>query len=188
MQGSDSRSGVCITCIDTNATLDSYHSVIYSGLFLALSGPNIEGFRRRFSLDDQTIQYPYTLHERVPNWLLVVLAFVVPLLLMPVINLLTIRSLWDLHNSTLGLILSLALTGSLTNILKLTTGRPRPDLLARCLPTAGSQNPPVFGLVDSSICTQTSTKIMNDGWASFISGHSSRTCLTCYHGLSLTVT
>ena len=138
-------------------------------------------------MDDQSIQYPYTLHERVPNWLLVVLALVVPLFLMPIINLLTVRSLWDLHNSTLGLILSLALTGSLTNILKLTAGRPRPDLLARCLVASGSQNPPVFGLVDGSICTQTNAAILKDGWASFISAHSSRTALPCHPELALTV-
>ncbi|CAG8753862.1 11314_t:CDS:2, partial [Acaulospora colombiana] len=33
-------------------------------------------------------------------------------------------------------ILSLALTGAITNILKITTGRPRPDLIDRCAPRA----------------------------------------------------
>jgi diacylglycerol diphosphate phosphatase / phosphatidate phosphatase len=58
--------------------------------------------------------------------------------------------------------------------MKLTAGRPRPDLIARCLPRPGSQNHPVFGLVDWSICTQTDEDIMADGWKSFLSGHASR--------------
>lgn len=70
-------------------------------------------------------------------------------------------------------ILSLTLTGSLTNILKLTAGRPRPDLIARCLPRPGSHNHPIYGLVDYTVCTQTDDDIMRDGWKSFLSGHAS---------------
>ena len=73
------------------------------------------------------------------------------------------------------MVLSLALTGSVTNIMKLSAGRPRPDLIARCLPRPDSQNHPVFGLVDWNVCTQTDEDIMNDGWKSFLSGHASRT-------------
>ncbi|KAG6821059.1 hypothetical protein H0H93_007218 [Arthromyces matolae] len=56
------------------------------------------------------LRHPYAVHERVP----------------PVINLLTIRSWWDFHNSTLGLILGLAITGAITQFTKITVGRPRP--------------------------------------------------------------
>ncbi|CCA69930.1 related to DPP1-diacylglycerol pyrophosphate phosphatase [Serendipita indica DSM 11827] len=140
-------------------------------LFFALN--EVEGFRRRFSLHDESIQYPYTLHERVPDWLLGIVCLVVPAVTMPLVNLISVRTLWDLHNSELGLILSLALAGSITNILKITAGRPRPDLIARCQPASGSENPAVFGLVDWHICTQTSQSIMRDGWRSFSSGHSS---------------
>lgn len=45
---------------------------------------------------------------------------------MPLVNLLFVQSLWDLHNSLLGLTLSLSLTGSITNLVKVTVGRPRP--------------------------------------------------------------
>jgi hypothetical protein len=62
----------------------------------------VQGFRRRFSLNDENIQYPYTVNERVPNWLLLVLAFGAPFCLMPFINVISVRSLWDLHNSELG--------------------------------------------------------------------------------------
>ncbi|KAG8836154.1 hypothetical protein FRC18_011740 [Serendipita sp. 400] len=71
-----------------------------AALFLALD--NIDGFRRRFSLTDTTIQYPYTINERVPNWLLGVLCLGVPFVLMPIVNLISVRSFWDFHNSELG--------------------------------------------------------------------------------------
>ncbi|KAG8894930.1 hypothetical protein FRB99_000892 [Tulasnella sp. 403] len=92
---------------------------------------------------------------------------------MPVINIISIRSWWDLHNSWLGLVLSLALTGTITNLVKVTAGRPRPDLISRCQPMARVQNAPVFGLVTADICTQTDFGILKDGFRSFFSGHSS---------------
>ncbi|KAF5331010.1 hypothetical protein D9619_005580 [Psilocybe cf. subviscida] len=104
------------------------------------------------------------------NLALFFIAFVSPLLIMPVINFFTVRSWWDLHNSTLGLILGLAMTGSLTQVVKITVGRPRPDLLDRCQPPPGSVDPP-FGLSNFTLCTK--TDLLNDGFRSFFSGHSS---------------
>jgi diacylglycerol diphosphate phosphatase / phosphatidate phosphatase len=89
-------------------------------------------------------------------------------------------------------ILSLALTGAITNVFKVTAGRPRPDLIDRvghlyfkrtishnlplkqCQPAAGSANAAVYGLVDYTICTQTDNSILQDGFRSLISGHASR--------------
>lgn len=133
----------------------------------------IKGFRRRFSLTDTSIQYPYTVHERVPNFALALICGVAPALLVPVVSLLTERSIADLHSGWLGLLVSLAISGSVTNITKVVVGRPRPDLISRCQPVPGASNAPVFGLVSEAICTQLSEKIMNDGWRSFPSGHSS---------------
>jgi hypothetical protein len=59
--------------------------------------------------------------------------------------------------------------------MKVTVGRPRPDLIARCLPKPGSENGPVFGLVSAEICTQTDAFILKDGFRSFPSAHSSCT-------------
>ena len=47
------------------------------------------------------------------------------------------------------------------------------DLLSRCIPIPGSQDP-IYGLSTDAICTQTDQSIMLDGWRSFPSGHSSR--------------
>jgi len=123
-------------------------------------------------LEDTSLQFSFAVNERVPNWLLFVIAFGAPVVLLPIINLLTVRTFWDLHNSYLGLILSLSVTGVITQFTKLTVGRPRPDLLARCMPPPGSVDPK-YGLTTVSICTQTDMSILNDGFRSFPSGHSS---------------
>ncbi|KAG8947012.1 hypothetical protein FRC00_009332, partial [Tulasnella sp. 408] len=105
--------------------------------------------------------------ERIPNWALYLIALVAPLVIMPIINLVSIRSWWDWHNSWLGLILSLGLTGTITNIVKITAGRPRPDLVSRCQPVFNSANAPIFGLTDASICTQSDMKVLKDGFRSY---------------------
>lgn len=132
----------------------------------------VEGYRREFSLEESSIRHPYAIHERVPNIALCFICFVSPLVLQPVVNFLTVRSWWDLHNSTLGLIFGLALTGCVTQFVKITVGRPRPDLLDRCQPSAGATDP-AFKLSNWTICTQTDNRIMRDGFRSFFSGHSS---------------
>lgn len=74
------------------------------------------------------------------------IAFVSPLVLQTLINLFTVQSFWDFHNSTLGcednvplttmswltfslVILGLSLTGAITQFTKITVGRPRPGRL-----------------------------------------------------------
>ncbi|KAG5639518.1 hypothetical protein H0H81_000663 [Sphagnurus paluster] len=63
-------------------------------------------------------------------------------------------------------ILGLALTGSITQIVKITVGRPRPDLVDRCQPPAGYTDP-TFGLSSWQICTQTNASLLRDGFRSF---------------------
>ncbi|KZT58537.1 PAP2-domain-containing protein, partial [Calocera cornea HHB12733] len=133
------------------------------------------GFQQHFSLSDTSIQHTYTPHERVPFWAAVLLAALAPFLAILLIGGLWERSLYDVHAATLGLLLALSLTTVLTNICKLTVGRPRPDLLARCLLPPGTQNggPPSYGLVSPALCTQPDAHILSDGFKSFFSGHSS---------------
>lgn len=119
------------------------------------------------------------------------IAIVAPFVIQPVINLLTIRSWWDFHSGTLGLILGLAITGAITQFTKITVGRPRPggslclnvsfghpliiaseDLISRCIPVNGSADP-TYGLSSVAICTQTDVLKLRDGFRSFPSGHSS---------------
>ncbi|KIO26224.1 hypothetical protein M407DRAFT_243790 [Tulasnella calospora MUT 4182] len=105
--------------------------------------------------------------------MLVCICFGAPILLLPLINFVSVRSWWDWHISSLGLVLSLGLTGTITNVVKICVGRPRPDLIDRCQPVPGSVNAPIYGLSNHTICTQTDNYILNDGFRSFPSGHSS---------------
>lgn len=70
----------------------------------------------------------------------------------------------------LGFLIALVLTSFLTDLVKNTVGRPRPDLLARCKPAAGT---PRDTLVTIDVCTETAHHKLHDGWRSFPSGHSS---------------
>ncbi|PCH38025.1 acid phosphatase/Vanadium-dependent haloperoxidase [Wolfiporia cocos MD-104 SS10] len=145
-------------------------TIVLGVFFISLN--EVPGFKRDFSLQDQTLYHPYAVHERVPPAALYMIAGAAPFILQGVINFFTVRSWWDFHNSTLGLLLSVALAGSITQFTKITVGRPRPDLIARCIPRAGAVDPP-YGLSTAAICTQTDKFMMTDGWRSFPSGHSS---------------
>jgi diacylglycerol diphosphate phosphatase/phosphatidate phosphatase len=145
-------------------------TIVLAAGFFALDA--VDGFRREFSVQDTSLRHPYAVHERVPNLALYLICLVAPLAIQPIINLLTIRSWWDFHNGSLGLILGLALTGAVTQFTKITVGRPRPDILDRCQLPAGTIDLP-FKLTNSTICTQTDIAILRDGFRSFPSGHSS---------------
>ncbi|KAJ7172619.1 phosphatidic acid phosphatase type 2/haloperoxidase [Mycena filopes] len=153
-------------------------TIALAAVFFSLD--KVHGFRRQFSVEDISIRFPFAVHERIPDFALYIIAVVSPVILQGLINLLTIRSWWDLHNGLLGLVLGLTITGSITQFTKLTVGRPRPgpllgikDLLDRCQPVSGSVDP-IYGLSNSSICTTSNdSAIMLDGFRSFPSGHSS---------------
>lgn len=160
----------------------------------------ITPFHQPFSLRNYTIQYPYAVKERVPNGLALIICVIIP---MAVIALYTLildgifshrrkttgtswtsvyrikDRLWELNCGILGLALAegaaLVITGSLKNL----CGKPRPDLISRCKPFEGAVDPPVFGLSNFTICTETSEAIMADGFRSFPSGHAS----TAFAGL-----
>ncbi|KAH6918960.1 phosphatidic acid phosphatase type 2 domain-containing protein 1A [Coprinopsis sp. MPI-PUGE-AT-0042] len=145
-------------------------TLLIAGAFYALD--KVNGYRREFSLTDTSLRYPHAEHERVPNGPLYFIVFGIPIILQPIINFLTVRSWWDLHNSSLGLILGLALTGATTQFIKVTVGRPRPDIISRCMPSAGALDPE-FGLFNWTMCTQPDDSVLNEGFRSFPSGHSS---------------
>ena len=81
--------------------------------------------------------------------------------------------LWELNCGILGLLLSSGAAFVITGALKNATGKPRPDFIDRCQPRPGSEDPPVYGLSNSTICTQVDHAILKDGFRSFPSGHSS---------------
>lgn len=95
-------------------------------------------------------RFPFTEHETVPAWLLVLLNCGVPVLAILLVALVLVpghtvprgtprglvwrRKLWELHVGWLGLALALAGVWLVTNGMKNWFGKPRPDALARCNP------------------------------------------------------
>ncbi|KAI4250117.1 MAG: hypothetical protein L6R40_000289 [Gallowayella cf. fulva] len=157
----------------------------------------VEPYHQHFSLRNYTLQYPFAVHERVPIPLLFALNSLLPAVVIALYALLidglfsrqkqaaprdghrTLGRyrlkdrLWELNCGLLGLLLSQGAAFVITGALKNATGKPRPDLIARCLPEQGSSDPFVYGLSDISICTQKNHKLLKDGFRSFPSGHSS---------------
>lgn len=143
-----------------------------------LMGLGSQGFRQLFSLDDPALQHPYAEHERVPDALLFILAMGVPLVSVLLLSGAHTRPWSRMNSAALGLLLALALTGTVTNLVKTWVGRPRPDLLDRCKPdldaltSGGSAAHDRSGLVSERVCTVPhDTSLLEDGFRSFPSGH-----------------
>ncbi|KAI9785661.1 MAG: hypothetical protein M1835_003266 [Candelina submexicana] len=165
---------------------------------------HFEPFHQNFSLRNYTIQYPYAVHERVPNALLYFLGVGCPLIVICIYTLVIDglfshkhvssskrgiasrfgtyklkQRLWELNCGALGLFLAVLGSNTVVAALKNATGKPRPDLIDRCQPIPNVTDPPVYGLSNSSICMQTDKQRLKDGFRSFPSGHSS----TAFAGL-----
>ncbi|KAJ8100756.1 phosphatidic acid phosphatase type 2/haloperoxidase [Lipomyces tetrasporus] len=142
----------------------------------------------RFSLTDISLQYPVAVPETISYPLACVLCIAVPAAIIVVwalaIDFFRYRSplrtrLWELNCGILGLALSITMTVVITTSLKAIVGRPRPDSIARCLPAEGSMDAAPYGLSTIDICTQTDRDVLEEGWRSWPSGHSS----TAFAGL-----
>lgn len=130
----------------------------------------VEPFHRLFYINDLSISFPHAEVERVPVALNIVYAAAVPLALILLTNTLAGASRHKHHVAVLGLAIALILTSFLTDTVKNTVGRPRPDLVARCKPAPGT---PENKLVGVDVCTEVRHHVLHDGWRSFPSGHSS---------------
>lgn len=164
----------------------------------------MEPFHQHFSLQNYTIQYPYAVKERITINFAVTLDAVIPAFIIAAYclgvdgvfshqstpdgrgrNKYTLKErLWELNCGVLGLALSQGLAFVITGALKNATGKPRPDLIDRCMPTPGSVDKPISGLSNSSICEQTNHAILKDGFRSFPSGHSSCKSVWKLEGMS----
>ncbi|CBF86224.1 hypothetical protein AN2124.2 [Aspergillus nidulans FGSC A4] len=127
-------------------------------------------FHRMFALDNQALQYPFATVERVPVLWSIFYAGVIPLLILLVWAAVFRPSPYKVQVTILGFLTAIMLTSLLTDIIKNAVGRPRPDLISRCMPRKGT---PESTLVYWTVCTQTNEHILQEGWRSFPSGHSS---------------
>lgn len=100
----------------------------------------------------------------------IIYAGVIPLLIILVWAALFCPDAHKVHVTVLGLLVTLALSSLITDIIKNAVGRPRPDLISRCKPEKGTAE---HLLVTFAVCTQTNGHILEEGWRSFPSGHSS---------------
>lgn len=81
-----------------------------------------------------------------------------------------IRKFWDIYIGLLVLCGAMATQLMITCILKNICGLPRPDLISRCQPDSGS---PVGALSSVDICTNDNMALLQEGFRTFPSGHSS---------------
>uniref|UniRef100_L2FM44 Pap2 domain protein n=1 Tax=Colletotrichum fructicola (strain Nara gc5) TaxID=1213859 RepID=L2FM44_COLFN len=130
----------------------------------------LEPFHRMFFINDLRISYPHAEVERVPVYMNFVYALFVPLGVLIIYNLMTKASPHKHEVTYLSLGISVIMTSFITDLIKNAVGRPRPDLLARCKPAAGTK-PDLLVTID--VCTEKAHHLLHDGWRSFPSGHSS---------------
>ncbi|CAL3963886.1 unnamed protein product [Diplocarpon coronariae] len=167
------------------------------GAILSTISPN----KRPFSLTNPEISYPHVEHETVSIVTAGLAAFGGPAAIILLICLFLVpgptvshttpqllvwkRKLWEWHTGWLGLALSTASAFLITNGMKNLIGKPRPDLISRCQPDianlakysysvfAAESTFQGFNVVSAGICTQTDDSLLDDGFRSFPSGHSS---------------
>ena len=159
--------------------------------------------RRPFNLADQAISYPLK-KETITTATLGVVGLIVPAGIIFVISLFIglgptpenpsrsaalRRKLWEWNAGWMGLAVALAVSFLISNGTKQIVGKPRPDFLARCLPDLsrllnstvggiGTQTEGGLNLVSYTICRPTDTDILDEGFRSFPSGHS--TCQSSF--------
>lgn len=145
------------------------------------------------------LSFPFTEHETVPPFLLLILNAIVPIVIIAIVSLIFVpgptvpkntpksliwkRKLWELHVGWLGLALALVSAWFFTEGMKNMFGKPRPDLLSRCEPDIENAAKYVVGgyegetmngqLYSADICQQKDSHKLNDGFRSYPSGHAS---------------
>jgi membrane-associated phospholipid phosphatase len=152
-----------------------------------------------FSILDLTISYPFKA-DTVSNLNLELSCILAPALIIVIISLGLVpaptiakrfstralwgRKFWELGVGWLGLALAHTTQIMIITGLKSIIGKPRPDMLSRCNPDIANLEQHIVGgygnaelpglvLVSQTICQQPSKSLLDDGFRSFPSGHSS---------------
>ncbi|KAF1958786.1 PAP2-domain-containing protein [Byssothecium circinans] len=171
------------------------------GFFVIID--KIEPYHQPFALENYTLHYPFAEKERVPVMLAGVIAVVAPAFIILIYTLvidglfshqtsmpgnraglkrLTGRyrfkdRLWELNCGLLGLMLAVCAAFSITGSLKNAIGKPRPDLISRCHPQQARideiRKKGPYEMMTIAICETQDGYIIQDGFKSFPSAHSS---------------
>ncbi|KAH6716431.1 PAP2 superfamily protein [Leptodontidium sp. MPI-SDFR-AT-0119] len=165
------------------------------GALLSLVTPN----KRPFALNNPEISFPYVHKEKISTAVLAICGLVAPAAVILAITIFLIpgptvpkstpkvliwrRKLWEWHTGWLGLALALAASFLITQGMKNIFGKPGPDLLSRCQPDLANSSQYIvgefsnaqegFNLFSAAICKNPDKSILDDGFRSFPSGHSS---------------
>lgn len=176
--------------------LDWVLLVIFAALGYVVG--NLTPNKRPFYLGDPSIDFPYKGYDTVSLPVLFVVAVVAPAAIIFVLaiavtpahpaakssskSLTWRRKLWEWHAGWLGLALSVVTAWFLTSGMKNLLGKPRPNLLGRCHPDSANMANYFVGdaanaandrrLVSASICQNTAKSVVDEGFRSFPSGHS----------------
>ncbi|EDK47407.1 Diacylglycerol pyrophosphate phosphatase 1 [Lodderomyces elongisporus] len=133
----------------------------------------IKPFHRQFYINDITLQHPFAERETVNNLELFIYSTWVPLVIALITSLILTKPKYKVYNTyvaCLGLLLAVLVTSNVTDILKNLIGRHRPDFLSRCKPDPST---PKDVLVSIEVCTSKDTGLLEDGYRTTPSGHSS---------------
>lgn len=173
--------------------------IIFAIAFIGLALNYVEPYKRPFSLLDLTISFPLV-PETVSATQAALIAGLGPAAVIALVVLIFVPGFafakannrstlwrikaWELEKGWAGLGLAIALAFFITQGMKNLFGKPRPNMLDRCQPDLDNIASHVVGgygqdlsarwtLVTASICTQQASMILDDGFRSFPSGHSS---------------
>jgi len=119
--------------------------------------------------------YPHVEHTAVPTRSLYTIVILTPIITILLFSgILKSRRYNDFTHAMLSSSLAFALNGIITNMIKVSYGRPRPDFFKRCFPSGTPMGQPS---VNNLVCTG-DPSLITEGRKSFPSGHSSYAFVT----------
>ncbi|KAF6145875.1 hypothetical protein GIB67_028870 [Kingdonia uniflora] len=113
------------------------------------------------------LMYPYK-SNTVPTWAVPIIAVLLPFIVF-IVYYYYRRDVYDLHHAILGILFAVFITGVMTDAIKVTVGRPRPDFFWRCFPNGKRK----FDPITLNVICHGDKKEINEGYKSFPSGHTS---------------
>ncbi|XP_047331753.1 putative lipid phosphate phosphatase 3, chloroplastic [Impatiens glandulifera] len=118
-------------------------------------------------ITNHNLKYPHISHNTIPIWSVPIYTILLPIVVF-LVYFPRKKDIYDLYHSILGLLFAVLITGVITEVIKLSTGLPRPDFFWRCFPN-GVDNYDSLGNV---IC-HGNPSVIKEGYRTFPSGHTS---------------